>query len=481
MIEDFERCYRAVASRDARFDGWFYTGVTSTGIYCRPSCPAVTPQRRNVRFYATAAAAHQAGFRACRRCRPDAVPGSPEWDNRADVVARAMRLVADGIVDRDGVRGLARRLGYSERHLTRLLVAEVGAGPLALARAQRAQTSRVLIETTSMSFGEVAFAAGFSSVRQFNDTIQTVFALTPSALRARAAVAGHRSSAGPINVRLAFRAPMDSATLLRFLAARTVGGVEEVQDGAYRRTLRLPYAAGVVVVTPAEGHLQCTLHLDDLRDLTAAVQRCRRLFDLDADPVAVREVLGADPLLAPVVQRRPGLRVARCVDPEELAVRAVLGQQISVAAARTLATRLTARFGKPLTAPNGGLTHLFPTSSALAQATEDDLPMPRSRARALVGIARALADGEVRLDSGVDRGRACDQLLRLPGIGPWTASYIAMRALADPDAFPVTDLGLRTAAARIGIDDLETAARRWRPWRSYAATYLWSTLEGTTP
>ena len=481
MIEDFERCYRAVASRDARFDGWFYTAVTSTGIYCRPSCPAVTPKRTNVRFYATSAAAQQAGFRACRRCRPDAVPGSPEWNTRADVVARAMRLIADGMVDREGVAGLARCLGYSERHLTRQLVAEVGAGPLALARAQRAHTSRVLIETTSMTFGEVAFAAGFSSVRQFNETIQTVFVMTPSQMRAKATTAEGRTASGPVHLRLAFRAPLDAASLLRFLAARTVAGVESVKGGTYRRTLRLPYAAGIATITPAEGHIRCTLQLDDIRDLTAAVQRCRRLLDLDADPVAVAEVLRADPLLKSAVRLRPGLRVARSVDPEELAVRAVLGQQISVAGARTLAGRLTSRYGKPLTAADGTLTHLFPTSSALAGAAEQDLAMPRTRARALLGLTRALADGDVSLDPGADRERAQAQLLGLPGIGPWTASYIAMRALADPDAFPHSDLGLRKAAQRLDIPDLEAAARRWRPWRSYAAAHLWSTLEGTTP
>lgn len=479
MNHDFERCYRAVHSRDERFDGWFFTAVTSTGIYCRPSCPAVTPKRENVRFYPTSAAAHSAGFRACKRCRPDAVPGSPQWNERADVVARAMRLIHDGVVDREGVPALAARLGYSERQLNRQLVAEVGAGPLALARMQRAHTARLLIETTALPFARVAFAAGFASVRQFNETVRAVFAATPSQMRRRAEPQ-RGATPGSIAVRLPYRRPFDAAALFAFLAARAVPSVEEASDGVYRRTLRLPHGAGVVDLSDGGRHVACRLRLDDVRDLGAAVERCRGLLDLDADPVAVAELLGRDPLLGRLVRARPGQRVARTVDGEELAVRAVLGQQVAVGAARTVAGRLVARYGKPLTARDGRLTHLFPEPAVLANADPGDLPMPSSRKAALRRLALALAAGEVGLDAGSDRHAAAAALRSLPGIGPWTASYVVMRALGDPDAFPAEDLGLRKAARRLGApaepDRLRRYAERWRPWRSYAAEYLWSTL-----
>ena len=479
MIEDFEQCYRAVASRDQRFDGWFFTGVTSTRIYCRPSCPARTPHAENVRFLRTAAAAQQRGFRACRRCRPDAAPGSPEWNIRADVVGRTMRLIADGVVDRDGVGGLAASVGYSERHLHRLLMAEVGAGPLALARTQRASTARILMETTAMPFAEVAFAAGFASVRQFNETIQSVFARTPSQMRGRAAATGRPAGPGLLDLRLAHRAPLDSGALLGHLATRAVAGIEVVEGQTYRRTLRLPHAAAIVELSSAPRYIRCRLRLEDPRDLTAAVQRCRRLLDLDADPVAVDEVLGADRLLGAVVRARPGRRVPHSVDGAELAVRAVLGQQVSVAGARTLAARLVRRFGKPLTAPDRTLTHTFPEPAALADADLRDIGIPESRAATLASVCAALADGSLDLDPGADRTQAVAALSRMRGIGQWTTSYIAMRALGDPDAFPDGDLGLRKAAAGLGLDPraLAQASQAWRPWRAYAAEYLWSTLE----
>ncbi len=483
MIDDFERCYRAVSGRDQRFDGWFFTAVTTTGIYCRPSCPAVTPKRDNVRFFATAAAAQNHGFRSCRRCRPDAVPGSPEWNTRSDVVARAMRLIADGVVDRDGVSGLARRLGYSERQLHRHLVAEVGTGALSLARAQRAHTARLLIETTGMPMTQTAFAAGFRSVRQFNDTIAAVFGRSPSQLRQSRRRHTPAAGAGVI-VRLAYRRPFAGDDVLRFFAARAVPGVEEVIGRSYRRTLRLPHAAGTATLSDVGGYVACRLELSDLRDLAAAVQRCRRMLDLDADPVAVDDVLRRDPLLAPSVDALPGLRVPGTPDPAELAVRAVIGQQVSVAGARTLAGRLTARYGKPLNRPDGGLTHVFPEPAALADADLTDLGIPRARGRAIAAVAARLEDGGVDLDVGADRAGATRELHAIPGVGPWTASYIAMRGLRDPDAFPATDLGLRKAARRrLGIQagELERVSRRWRPWRAYAAQHLWSTLEERTP
>jgi AraC family transcriptional regulator of adaptative response / DNA-3-methyladenine glycosylase II len=479
VLDDFERCYRAVQSRDNRFDGWFFTAVTSTHIYCRPSCPAITPKRANVRFYPTAAAAQQAGFRACRRCRPDTAPGSPEWNVRADLVGRAMRLVADGVVDREGVRGLADRLGYSERHLTRVLTAEVGAGPIALARAQRAQTARTLIETTDLPFTQVAFAAGFSSIRQFNDTVREVFAATPTALRAAGRRAG-RAGAGALELRLPYRPPFDAAGLLAFLGLRAVAGVEAFDGTAYTRSLRLPRGAGVVTLTPGDGHVRCSLQLDDLRDLGPAVERCRRLLDLDADPLAVADVLGVDPLLGPAVLAVPGRRVPGSVDGAEMGARAVLGQQVSVRGARTLAARLVARHGEPLTTPVSGVTHLFPSAQHLAAVDPASLAMPRSRAATLVRLAEAVAGGDVQLDAGADRAATHDRLLGLRGIGPWTAAYLAMRALGDPDAFPATDLGVRVAIERLGGPDGDAAitavAERWRPWRAYAVQHLWASL-----
>jgi AraC family transcriptional regulator of adaptative response / DNA-3-methyladenine glycosylase II len=311
--EDFDRCYRAVRARDARFDGWFVTAVLTTRVYCRPSCPARTPYPQNVRFFATAAAAHHAGFRACKRCRPDASPGSPEWNARADVVARAMRLVADGVVDREGVGGVARRLGYSERQLHRQLVAELGVGLLALARAQRAQTARVLIETTDLPFAQVAFAAGFGSIRQFNDTVREVFAMAPGDLRHRRRVA-NVSAPGVVVVRLPYREPFAASELFEFLAARAIEGVEDASARHYRRTLRLAHGGGVVTLRPGDGHVLCELRLDDVRDLATAVARSRALLDLDADPVAVDEQLGRDAVLGPWVRKTPGIRVPGTVD-----------------------------------------------------------------------------------------------------------------------------------------------------------------------
>lgn len=472
---------RAVESKDARFDGWFFTAVKTTKIYCRPSCPARTPFARNVEFLPTAAAAQKAGYRACKRCRPDASPGSPEWDPRGDVVARAMRLIADGVIDRDGVGGLARRLSYSERQVNRLLVAEVGAGPLALARAQRAQTARVLIETTDLTFADVTFASGFASIRQFNDTIREVFAVTPTALRARKAPT---SEPGNVTVRLAVRPPFDGAGLLEFLARRAVDGVEEVVDGSYRRSLDLPHGAGVMTVTPGINHVVGAFRLDDLRDLTAAVARTRRLFDLDADPASVNAALTRDPILCPLVKACPGLRVPGHPDGTELITRAVIGQQVSVAGARTIAARLAARIGKPLDAPAGSVTHRFPDAAAIAAVAAEDLPMPRARGEALRTVAAAIADGDLMIDPGADRVELRAQLVALPGIGPWTAEYVLMRAVGDPDAFMPTDLGVRHALEAYGLDASPRAALEraepWRPWRAYANAHLWASLPPPT-
>jgi AraC family transcriptional regulator of adaptative response / DNA-3-methyladenine glycosylase II len=407
-------------------------------------------------------------------------------------------------------------------------VAELGAGPLALARAQRAQTARLLIETTALPFTDVAFAAGFPSLRQFNETVREVFASTPTDLR-RAVGAGGRgangaaklgggaaapgatatatsnghagrggatargattanghagSVAGPtLDLRLRHRAPFDAAGLLAFLGQRAVPGVEELtEDGTYRRVLALPHGPGIAELAPATSgdHVRCTLRLADLRDLAAAVQRCRRLLDLDADPVAVADALGADALLAPLVRRAPGRRVPGAVDGTELAVRAVLGQQISVAGARTLAGRLTSTLGEPLPSSDGELTHAFPTAAAIAEVDPATLPLTRNRAFALVTLCGALADGTLALDPGADREAARERLLTLPGIGPWTIEYVAMRALGDPDAFPATDLGIRHAVERLGHPGDRAAvsalAERWRSWRAYAVQHLWASL-----
>jgi AraC family transcriptional regulator of adaptative response / DNA-3-methyladenine glycosylase II len=473
-----ERWWAAVAAGDARFDGWVFCGVTSTGVYCRPSCPATTPKRANVRFFPSAAAAQAAGLRACKRCRPDASPGSPEWDRRGDLAGRAMRLIADGVVDREGVPGLARRLAYSERHLHHELVEVAGAGPLALARAHRARTARTLLETTALPATEVAFAAGFSSVRQFNATIREVFAATPTELRRKARP--RAGDGGPITLRLPARTPFDGAGLVDFLARRAVPGVEEVADGAYRRSLRLPHGPGVVELAPEDGHVQARFRLADPRDLAPAVERCRRLLDLDADPFAVVEALGGDGLLGPFVRATPGRRVPGAVDGGELAVRAVLGQQVSLAAAATLAARLTASLGEPLPAPVGGVTHLFPSAEALAGADPATLPMPAGRRTALLGLAGALAGGDLRLDAGGDRADAARRLVALPGIGPWTASYVAMRALRDPDAFLPSDLGVLHALRHLGAGerpaDAVRLAERWRPYRASAVVHLWGSL-----
>ncbi|MEV6158901.1 AlkA N-terminal domain-containing protein [Nonomuraea sp. NPDC052129] len=443
---DADNLYAVLRSRDRRFDGRFFVGVVTTGVYCRPSCPAAMPKPENLRLYPSAAAAQQAGHRACKRCRPDGAPGSPDWNLRADVAGRAIRLIADGLVDREGVSGLAARLGYSERQLHRLLLAELGAGPQALARAQRAQTARVLLESTGLGAGEVAFAAGFASIRQFNQTIRQLYGLTPTELRSRTVGhpatergSGEGSRAVRVEVRLAYRPPLDAAALFAYLAARAVPGVEEGGAGFYRRSLRLPYGTAVVSVTDGGDHMRCELLLEDVRDLAVAVRRCRVLLDLDADPREIEEVLGADPVLAPLVTARPGLRAPGHVDPAELAVRAMCGQGEELA-------ELVERFGEPLGSPAGAVTHLFPPMAALAE---------------VVPIAEALVTGRLTLDPGADRDEAERQLRAVPGVDERTAAYIRMRALADPDVF------LPTQRVR-------QAPASWRPWRSYALHHLWA-------
>lgn len=535
---EFAERYRAIAARDARFDGQFFTAVRTTGVYCRPSCPARTPQPQNVTFYLTSAAAHEAGYRACKRCLPEAAPGTPEWNLRRDVAGRAMRLVADGVVDREGVDGLAARLGYSARHVHRLLVAELGAGPLALARAQRAQTARALLVGTDLRLADVAFAAGFGSIRQFNDTVAEVFAATPGDLRARARRT-ERPAAGPtgaaavrLELALPVRQPFDARGVLGFLAARAVAGVEAAgtdDDGAlrYARTLALPHGPGAFEVTatpgtarptaspataptaPARWALRLRLELASLADVATAVARVRRLLDLDADPVAVDTALAADPALAPLAAATPGIRVPGAVDPHELVLRAIAGQQISVAAARTHLGRLAAAVGRPYASAIPGLERLFPAPAEVAAgvpvphdaASAADparpLRLPARGVAAVVGAARAMADGELAVDVGTDPDALRDALVARPGVGPWTAAYVAMRVLGDPDAWLDGDVALLAGAAAVGALDLPAGtpkprahralaqrAGAWAPWRSYAAMHLWRAAErpaGTAP
>ena len=479
MLLDDDRCYAAAKSRDARFDGWFFIAVRTTGIYCRPSCPAITPKRANVEFHPTAAAAQQRGFRACKRCRPDASPGSPEWNLRGDVVGRAMRLIADGTIERDGVAGLAKRLGYSERQLHRVFNDELGAGPLAVARARRAQAARVLIETTSLPITEVAFAAGFGSVRQFNDTVREVFASTPTELRRSAnGTVPVDGVPGPVSLRLAARRPFAGDEVLAFIGARAIAGVESWDGVTYRRSLTLPAGHGVVSVRAAADHLDVVLALEEWVDLGVAIERLRRLFDLDADPVAVDAHLAADTALEPLVAATPGRRAPTSVDPVETTVRAIVGQQVSVEGARTVAGRLVAAADERLRLRDPQLTHVFPSSDLLA-CLDDGFSMPQARADTIRRFATAVATGEVVLDAGTDPGEARAALSALKGIGPWTADYVAMRGLGDPDTFLCTDLGVRHALDRLGIPI--GRADGWAPWRSYAVHHLWAGLAHPTP
>ncbi len=462
---DFDRCYGALESRDERFDGQFFVTVASTGIYCRPSCPARTPKRANVAFVPTAAAAQRAGFRACRRCAPDAVPGSPRSDHGADVAARAMRLIADGLVDRSGVPGLAAALGYSPRQVERILTAELGAGPLALARAQRATNARVLITRTDLSMTAIADAAGFASVRQFNDTVRAVFAASPTQLRRSRTAA---APGGPgIALRLPFRRPLYGDWLRWYLSAHAIPG----HSTPTQRILALPHGPALADIEILDEHVALRLRHLDLRDLGSAVARVRRLLDLDADIAAVDEGLARGPL-APLVRAAPGLRVPGTCDGFATLIATMIGQQISTSAARTHLMRLVAALGEP--APwtsDDGPDRLFPTPLAIAESGAAVLRGPRRRIEAIVGAARAVADGDVELHAGVDASELRAALVARPGIGAWTADYLTMTVAGDPDVLLGTDLVVAKAAAGLSIDlaALQSAA----PWRSYASMHLW--------
>jgi AraC family transcriptional regulator of adaptative response / DNA-3-methyladenine glycosylase II len=467
----FAQRYRALASRDSRFDGQFIVGVHTTGIYCRPSCPATTPKERNVSFYRTAAAAHEAGLRACKRCQPDAVPGSPDWNLADDLASRAMRLIADGVVEREGVPGLAARLGYTARHLGRVLVAELGAGPLALARAHRAQNARTLLAATELPIADVAFAAGFASIRQFNDTILAVYETTPTALRTVA-----RRGRGPaapadrtsISLRLPARAPFDGPGLMRFFADHAIPGLEEGGDDWFARPVRLPGGVAHVHTRLDGAGVAVTARLEHVSDLAPLVSRLRRLFDLDADSVAIDEALAEDPVLAPLVAATPGIRLPGVVDPEQALFSTLVGQQISVAAARTVLGTLCRELGTD---------GLFPTAEQFAARGHDVLRGPATRIATIVGAAEAIVEGRLRLDLGMPADEFTAGLQSLPGIGPWTAGYLAMRVLGNPDVLLSSDLVMQQSAAAHGMPSTPRAlaahATRWSPWRSYAGLHLW--------
>lgn len=477
---------RALEGRDPRLDGRIWVAVTTTGIYCRPVCPSRTPLPEHVRYFAAPAAAVAAGFRACKRCRPDAAPGARTWDHRTDLAGRAMRLIADGAVDDGGVAGLALRLGVGEGELHRVLLAEVGAGPRQLAVSRRARTARLLIDQTELGLAEIAYAAGFSGTRQLGEVIRREFGCPPSQLR-RAQRPDQGAGPSSLVLRLPLRPPYDAESVGAFLAARVVPGLERhcpgSTPGGWRHVRPVPLPGGVVVVSvePYADHVLLRTRHADLHDTATLLARVRRWLDLDLDPPAVTDVLAGDPVLAASVRALPGLRVPTTVDPWETCVRAVIGQQITVRGAGTLLGRLVEAYGEVVADPvdPGASLRAFPGPEVLAAAGPEAIArigMPASRGRTLHGLADAVASGAVPLDG--DRADVLAALTGLPGIGPWTRDYIALRALADPDAFPASDLGLRHAARRLGLPaedrGLVAHAQRWRPWRAYAAQLLWT-------
>jgi AraC family transcriptional regulator of adaptative response / DNA-3-methyladenine glycosylase II len=470
-----EICYRALRTRDPRFDGRFFVAVRTTGVYCRPICPARTPRRENCLFVACAAAAEAAGFRPCRRCRPESAPGTPAWLGTSATVARGLRLIADGALETSGVAALAARLGLGERQLRRLFTQHLGAAPLAIARTRRAHFAAELLAQTDWPISRVALAAGFTSLRRFNEAIRETFHRAPRELRKTS----RREPAKASVIRLTYRAPFDAAGLFAYLGARAVPGVEQVDERSVLRAHRIAGRTLVVEVTaPASARaLEVRASGASASHWLALAERVRSVFDLGADPGEIGRQLAADPLLRARLRRRPGVRVPGAWDPFEVAVRIVLGQQVTVAGATRLAGRLAARFGEKipdeLARSASGPTHLFPDPDALADAPLEAIGLTRQRATALRALAAAVADGRLVLASGSDPDAARAALLALPGVGPWTAEFVLLRALGEPDAFPAGDLGLCRALA-CSARELERRAERWRPWRGYAAMLLWT-------
>jgi len=482
MDMDDDACYRALSTRDARFDGRLFVGVKTTGIYCRPICPARTPKRENVRFYPTAAAAQSAGFRPCLRCRPETSPDLGAWRGASNTVARALSLIEAGALDDNDVEGLAGRLGVGERQLRRLFHKHLGASPIAVAQTRRVLLAKQLIHETRLPMAEVAMASGFGSVRRFNETFQTLYDRPPGALRRLGGADETASHGEAVLVTLPYQAPYDWDAILAFLAMRAIPKVERVANGRYERSLGIGGAVGVIRVEPASKHrIAVSVRFPKISALPAIIARVRRVFDLAADPVAISQHLAQDPALAPLVARRPGLRVPGAWDGFELAIRAILGQQITVVAARGLAAKLVAGYGEPLpeNLASEGVTHVFPTPRRLIGADFAALGMPRSRAAALSAMTEAVAADPLIFGPKRTLEEAITALRALPGIGEWTAQYIAMRELREPDAFPAADIGLMRALAdetgkRPTPAELSARAEAWRPWRAYAALHLWS-------
>ena len=474
-------CERARLARDARFDGRFFTAVLTTGIYCRPVCPARPPRADNVRYYPSAAAAAEAGFRPCLRCRPETAPGSPAWRGTSATVSRALRLIDQGEADDGGIENLAGRLGITGRHLRRLFLDQLGASPTTVAATRRLHLAKRLIDETQLPFAEIAFSAGFRSVRRFNDAVHETYGRAPGELR-RNSVTEQPMGDGPLSLRLGYRPPYDWETVIGYLGPRGIPGVEVVANGRYRRSVRVDGdRAAVLEVSPAPGCDALLLRLRGLEHpirLPGIVARVRRLFDLDAVPGDVHGTLAGDPVLAARVDLRPGLRIPGSWDAFELGVRAILGQQVSVAGATTLAGRLADRFGQPLSV--GGdesPRRLFPLPDHLADARVETIGLPRTRASTIRAFAAAVADGTLQLDGQGDPDTLYDLLRSLPGIGDWTAQYLMLRGLGFPDAFPSGDLGLRKALGNgtpIPAPQALAQAQAWRPWRGYAAMYLWT-------
>jgi len=489
MDLDPDACYRAIQTRDARFDGRLFVAVRTTGIYCRPVCPARCPKRENVSFHPTAASAEAAGYRACLRCRPETSPQLGAWNGASNTVSRALALIEAGALDEADVETLAGRVGVGGRQLRRLFLQHLGATPVGVAQTRRVLLAKQLIHETDLPMGEVALAAGFGSVRRFNETFQSLYDRPPAALRRRKTLATPADDAIVLSLR--YRPPYDWDGMLGFLALRAIPGVEAVRDGVYHRAIALDGAAGTIAVRPIDGdRLGVAVRFPRPSALPRILARVRGVFDLSADPVGIGEVLARDPDLAALVALRPGLRVPGAWDGFELAVRAILGQQITVVAARKLAGDLVAAHGEPLAAPwaQPGLTHTFPSAARLAPADLTDMKMPGARIRCLSAMARAIADDPDLLSPNASLEAMVRRLRALPGVGEWTAQYIAMRQLREPDAFPAADVALMRAltgvdGVRPTADHLLARAEAWRPWRAYAALHLWASLadEGAPP
>ncbi len=473
MNLDWRICSRARVTRDARFDGKFFIAVLSTGIYCRPICPVRTVKESSVRYYPSAAAAAEAGFRPCLRCRPESCPGTPAWLGTSNTVSRALRLIGESGIEDGGVEVLADRLGIGSRHLRRLFLRHLGATPIAVAQTRRLHFAKKLIDETRLPMNQIALASGFGCVRRFNAGIRKVYERTPTQIR-RLARLKEVQSENQYLFRLHYRPPYHWEGILAFLAARVTPGLEVVERGSYRRTISWNGRNGHFEVSPdpKRDALVVKIEFCDPHSLIFIIERIRAMFDLNADWEAIVRSLRTDPLLAGPVKADPGLRVPGCWNGFELAVRAILGQQVTVKGANALAGRMISGFGKPFPAANG-LTHLFPSPRVLADAKIASVGLPKARAETIRALARAVCDGRISFEGVVDSDAFLNQLCEIPGIGKWTAQYVAMRALAEPDAFPIGDLGLLRATALISSRELERRAESWRPWRAYAAMYLW--------